>query len=63
MVISKCKKCGCILPSDSNSKLCESCRLRKKERIRKGFAIVGAILLGILTLGGSVLGALGKRKK
>lgn len=62
MEIRRCKKCGCTLPSNSQYKLCASCRLRKKEKIKKGLAIVGGIFIAILTLGGSVVATILKAK-
>ena len=62
METKKCKKCGCSLPSDSNKKICESCRLRRKKKIKKGFAITGSVLLAVVTLGASVAGIASKTK-
>lgn len=51
MEMKRCKKCDCELPSDSKKKLCESCRKRRNEKIKMGFAITGSVLLTVLTLG------------
>ena len=56
MEIKKCKKCGGILPSDSKKKLCESCRLRRNSKIKKGFIIAAGAIVTALTAVASVAG-------
>ncbi len=51
MSIRRCNKCGCELPSTAKKNICESCRKRRNDGIKKG----GGILAGIALVVGAIL--------
>ncbi len=32
-MIKKCRQCGCVLKSEENNKLCEKCRVKKRNQL------------------------------
>ena len=45
-----CKKCGCELMSTNKKKICDNCRSKRIDKVKKGVECVGATVGGFALL-------------